>query len=141
MTTTTTTFNNNQVTFEQINKCHRIIEDATGNPFYMVESEHDSLTEYKVEYHEDTRKFTCTCPCGLQGFASVRNASGYCKHVRWAVAAAVEDKKELLSRRVAEANDIESSPEYQAEYRAYVQEQEDIKAGYEHFDSCVPQAR
>ncbi len=134
--TTTTTFNNNQVTFQQLNKCHRIIDDATGKAFYLVESEHDNLVEYKVTY--SNHKFSCTCPCGQQGFASVRNASGYCKHVRWAVAAAAEDKKEVLARRIAEANDVESSPEYQAEYRAYCQEQEDIKAGYEQFDTCVP---
>ncbi len=138
--TTTTTFNNNQVTFEQINKCHRIIDDKTGKAFYMVESEHDSLVEYTVRYNEETHKFTCTCKAGQDGFAHCRNASGYCKHVRWAVAAAAEDKKELLARRIAEANDIESSPAYQAEYREYWQEQADLKADYEQFDCCVPQA-
>jgi len=79
-----------EVTEEQINRCQRIL--GPEGIFYLVRSETDDLTEYKVEWRTFTssgkpvKRFTCTCPAGLNGFAYVRNKTGVCKHIRWCVA-------------------------------------------------------
>lgn len=89
------------VTEEQIDRCHRFL-DLNNNslPFYLVESESDSLKEYKVEaIRKDGHYYiTCTCPAGLHGFANCK--AGYCKHVKWAVAAS-EDFKQLIKAQAA----------------------------------------
>ncbi|GCE26345.1 hypothetical protein KDA_18290 [Dictyobacter alpinus] len=88
MATTTKT---SPVTEEQIDRCSRIFDMETQEPFYMVLSEADNLTEYKVQYHKDPNRpgkgyFTCTCPAGREGF--IHCSGPYCKHVRWSIAAA-----------------------------------------------------
>jgi len=75
------------VTDEQIGKCHAAFEGSQR--FYMVESEQDSLIEYKVTYSRQFG-FRCTCKSGECGFANVRHISGVCKHVRWSVACTLE---------------------------------------------------
>jgi hypothetical protein len=78
------------------------------HPFYLVESEHDSLVEYKVTYSE-TFGFQCTCPSGLHGFWNVRHPSGVCKHVRWAVAASEEYKGFIKAEAEAQARIAQQS--------------------------------
>ena len=90
------------VTPEQSARATRIIDESTMHPFYLVESERDSLVEYKVTYSE-TFGFQCTCPSGLHGFWNVRHPSGVCKHVRWALAAAEEYKDFIKAEAEAEA--------------------------------------
>jgi hypothetical protein len=84
-----TTIDITGVTEEQIERCHRVINENTHTPFYLVESERDSFVEYKVEaiLKDGEWYLTCTCPAGLKGIP--------CKHRRWAVAAS-EDFKELI---------------------------------------------
>jgi hypothetical protein len=84
-----TTIDITAVTEEQIDRCHRVINENTHTPFYLVESERDILVEYKVEaiLKDGEWYLTCTCPAGLRGIP--------CKHRRWAVAAS-EDFKELI---------------------------------------------
>lgn len=76
------------VTDEQIGRCHAILEGS--KKFYMVESEQDNFVEYKVTLTKEWG-FRCTCKSGEYGFANVRHISGVCKHVRWAVAAMLEE--------------------------------------------------
>ena len=80
------------VTEAQLARCHRCIDLNTMMPFYKVESERDSLVEYKVAtIWKRGRWFTtCTCPAGLRGIA--------CKHVRWCLAHAAEYKRELAEQ-------------------------------------------
>jgi hypothetical protein len=86
------------VTFEHIGRCHKAIAD--GIAYYMVESESGEfdadgeLVEYKVSYSKQ-HGFSCGCPSGKRGFANVKHASGVCKHCRWAVACAIEEKKAM----------------------------------------------
>lgn len=85
------------VTEEQIDRCSRVIDMAAMLPFYLVLSESDNLTEYKVaairkngEYH-----LTCTCPAGLRGIP--------CKHRRWAMAASEDFKRLIKAQAQADA--------------------------------------
>lgn len=88
------------VSSDQIGRCTKIFEGS--KPCYMVLSESDDLTEYKVRATRVNGKwiFTCTCPSGKDGFANVTHPSGVCKHVRWSLAAAQEEK-DALAEQVA----------------------------------------
>jgi hypothetical protein len=69
----------NAITQEQLDRCHRIIDENTGKVFYKVQSESDPTQEYTVRFTE--KGWSCTCPAGREGF---RNCShGTCKHCRW----------------------------------------------------------
>ncbi|GCE04705.1 hypothetical protein [Dictyobacter aurantiacus] len=101
MATTTKT---SPITEQQINRCTRIIDMQTMEPFYLVQSEADDLIEYKVQYHKDPKcpgkgHFTCTCPAGLDGF--IHCSGPYCKHIRWALAASQVHKAELKAQAQA----------------------------------------
>ncbi len=99
----TTTFDISNVTPEQIDRCHRILNENTGETFYMVESESGAfdedgnLIEYTVRFIRG-RGFTCTCPAGRQGFRNC--AHGTCKHCRWATAHAAQYKTEQAKQAV-----------------------------------------
>jgi hypothetical protein len=98
------------VTREQSARATRVIDESTMHPFYLVESERDSLVEYKVTYSE-TFGFQCTCPSGLHGFWNVRHPSGVCKHVRYALSAAEEYKDFIKAEAEAQARiDAEKAP-------------------------------
>jgi hypothetical protein len=101
------------VTSEQINRCHKVIDMQTGEDFYQVESESDDLVEYEVRYSE-AHGFTCTCAAGKVGFSRItRHASGCCKHCRWAVACWLEDEAMEEQYREAEeavANKVAKQP-------------------------------
>lgn len=92
------------VTEEQIDRCHRIL-DLNNNslPFYLVESESDFTKEYKVEaiLKDGHYYITCTCPAGLRGFTNCK--AGYCKHVKWCVAASEDFKKLIKAEAEAQA--------------------------------------
>lgn len=77
--------NTSAVSGLEIGRCHKIFEGST--PVWMVESESDPDTEYKVK-HSKEHGFSCTCKAGLDGFAHC--SQGVCKHVRWSVAAEAE---------------------------------------------------
>src|SRR5689334_14208286 len=83
------------VTPEQIGKVHRYFDCQSGQECYAVVNEcgdtgpDNEILEYLVKYSTE-RGFTCTCPAGAAGFASVRHASSVCKHCRWVVAAMLE---------------------------------------------------
>src|SRR5438552_13711204 len=81
-----------EVTQEQLDRCHRIVNEQTGEVFYQVESESDPTVEYEVHFIPG-KGFTCTCPAGQEGFRSC--SKGTCKHCRWAVAAARQYKAEV----------------------------------------------
>ncbi|MFL5591043.1 MAG: hypothetical protein ACJ8DI_25795 [Ktedonobacteraceae bacterium] len=87
----TTTIDILNVTQEQIDRCHRILHENTGETFYQVESESDPTKEYEVHFIKG-RGFTCTCPAGASGFHHC--SKGTCKHCRWAVAHAVQFRQE-----------------------------------------------
>jgi hypothetical protein len=88
------------VTSEEIGRCHKVL--AGGKSFYMVESEKDCTVEYKVQYSRE-HGFTCTCPSGEYGFANVKHPAKVCKHVRWSVAAAQEERAALREQTVMQA--------------------------------------
>lgn len=88
-----------EVSSEEIGRCHKVF-GPDKKAFYQVENEaghtdeHGDLIEYKVTYSKD-HGFQCSCKCGEFGFWNVSHASGVCKHVRWSVAAALEEKAAL----------------------------------------------
>jgi hypothetical protein len=87
------------VTAEQIGRCHKVYQGS--EPVWMVESESDALTEYKVRYSVE-HGFTCTCRAGQVGFSNCKE--GICKHVKWALAASAEERAAVaeLHRAIAE---------------------------------------
>ncbi len=98
---TAAAINTTNVTSEQIGRCHKVFSGSI--PFYMVESESDSQVEYKVTW-DRAHGFRCTCKSGQAGFSNCRHP--YCKHVKWSVAAAREEKQAMreqiaLNDRVA----------------------------------------
>lgn len=95
------------VTEAQLARCHRVIDLNTMLPFYKVESERDSLVEYKVAtiWKQGRWHVTCSCPAGLRGIA--------CKHRRWARAAAAEYKAELAEQARRDAEKAERQRLYQ----------------------------
>ena len=90
------------VTAEQIGKCYKVI-GSDGKAFYQVENEQGkrdasrAMIEYTVKaiFKNGRWYFTCTCPSGKNGFSNIKHASGVCKHVRWSLAAAAEEKAAL----------------------------------------------
>ena len=95
--TTTSTKATKIVTAEQLNKCNRIEDVATGTIFYMIESQTTPSQEYKVEALQRHGKYhvTCTCPAGLCG----RD----CWHKAAAAAHAAEYKAFVLAAARAQA--------------------------------------
>lgn len=87
--------NYDTITRDQRNRCTRYV-DENGVAMYMVWSESKPLTTYFVRYNSE-HGFTCTCPCGEHGFATVGHPSGVCKHVRWAVASSIEERNSYLT--------------------------------------------
>lgn len=87
-----------EVTPAQIGACTKILDCQTHTNFYFVQSERDDLVEYKVVYSH-SKGFQCSCEAGQRGFANCKH--GFCKHVKWAVACAEEEKAALaeLSRK------------------------------------------
>lgn len=80
------------VTATQTSRCQKVINFQTGEDFYQVDSETDPTVVYEVRYGTD-HGFTCNCKAGQVGFSKItRHPSGVCKHVRWAVAAWLEDE-------------------------------------------------
>lgn len=77
MTTTTT----KPVTQEQIDRCHRVINETTNEVFYQVESQTTVGQEYEVHYIKNGA-FRCTCP-----------ATVTCWHIRASIQHAKEFKK------------------------------------------------
>lgn len=99
------------VTQEQIDRCERII-DGNGEVFYQCLSESDDTTIYEVRYNRQYKRFSCSCPSGLEGF--IHCAHGTCKHCRWAVAAEAEYQQYIRAERAAQAR-IERTTQYQIE--------------------------
>lgn len=117
------------VTSAEIDRCHRFIDLQSYLPYYLVESEQDSLIEYKVSsiYRNDEWSYTCTCKAGKYGFIHCKN--GYCKHVRWAKAAE-EDYKELVKAQAFAEARIELAEERRR--KAAMQE---LHIGYTNVDT------
>jgi hypothetical protein len=97
-----------QVTSEQIGRCTKVYDFQLKANIYMVLSESDDLTEYRVTYNKNHHCFCCTCPSGENGFSNVKHPSGVCKHVRWSCAAAAEERAALAEtcKKQAMADDI-----------------------------------
>ena len=92
------------VTGEEIGRCYKAFEIVNGKAtaFYMVESSDDPLVEYKVKW-DKFHGFTCTCKAGEYGFAHCKD--GICKHVKWSVACAREEREAIAEQyRVIEAS-------------------------------------
>lgn len=92
------------VTEEQLSKCHRIIDEQTGEAFYQVESSQDDGTEYTVKaIRVNGRQFlTCDCKGAQKGLM--------CWHRRAAVAHALEYKAlknaETVEMRAVKAPEV-----------------------------------
>lgn len=98
MTTLTTIKQHiNDVTPEQIGRCYKVF-GPDNKAFYQVESENDSTVEYKVTFTKQYG-FQCTCPAGQEGFAHCKH--GFCKHIKWAVACAQEERAALAQLATA----------------------------------------
>jgi hypothetical protein len=103
------------VTAEQIGKCHKIY-GPDNRAFYAVENERSDtyegqIIEYSVKYSPE-RGYTCTCPAGAEGFAHVHHASGVCKHVRWSVAAELEERAALAAIQGEPTDQEERRPDW-----------------------------
>lgn len=101
MTTTNLTTAIAAVTEEQIDRCTRIydLNVTPAVPFYLVRSESDDLTEYKVTYCKEYG-FQCTCAAGQEGFCHCYK-NGVCKHVVWSIAAAAQFHKNEVAEQSA----------------------------------------
>lgn len=85
------------VTQEQIDRAHRILDCQTGKVFYQVESQTDATQEpYEVRANAEYKRLTCTCKAGQRGIP--------CWHKRAASAAAFEYRQgeNLQARKEAE---------------------------------------
>jgi hypothetical protein len=112
------TINTNEVTGEQIGRCHKCFEGSTA--FYMVENERGDIDpetfeiiEYKVT-HSIKNGFACTCWAGRDGFAHCGTKSqGICKHVVWSVAAAKEEREaiKLIESELAAEKEVTAAAE------------------------------
>jgi len=97
------------ITAEQVGKCHLVFDCQTGKNFYMVENEagevddNGEIIEYPVRYSAEDG-FTCGCKSGQHKFWNVVHPSGVCKHCRWSIAASIEERTAIaaLSRKVEE---------------------------------------
>lgn len=83
-----------EVTPDQIGACTKILDCQTHTNFYLVQSESDDQVEYKVTY--SSKGFQCSCPSGQHGFSNTKH--GFCKHVKWSVADAEEEKARETAR-------------------------------------------
>lgn len=101
------------VTSAQIGHCHKVF-DASGQAFYQVESEQDNLVEYTVRFSIE-RGFTCSCPAGAEGFA---HCTTVCKHVRWSLAAAKEER-DAMREQIA-LNAMPATPSIEASVPAWM---------------------
>lgn len=81
------------VTSEQIGKCHAVF--VGSKKFYMVESS-DGTKEYRV--WRNSTGYHCQCESGKHGFWNVKHPSGVCKHVRWAIACHLEEKRAMAEQ-------------------------------------------
>src|SRR5436305_14697681 len=105
-----------QPTNEQLDRCHRITNDQTGEVWYQVESE---TTDAEYEVHFIAGKgFTCTCPAGQEAFRYCRST---CKHCRCSHAHAQEFRAQEQRERVA-AQQAEDDDWHEANYRRMSQE-------------------
>jgi hypothetical protein len=129
------------VTSEQIGKCHKAFAD--GIAFYMVESESGDfdqdgeLVEYKVTYSKQ-HGFSCTCPSGKHGFANVKHASGVCKHCRWAVACAIEEKKAMAELAAESAQQAIKEVEAVVEGKLFIGNREATSEEYARVMTAKP---
>ena len=92
-----------EITADQIGRCTKIYDYQAKEYFYLVENEagevdgNGEIIEYPVRYNAEDG-FTCKCKSGIYKFHNVKNPSGVCKHVRWSIAASIEDRKALALR-------------------------------------------
>lgn len=84
------------VTPEQIGACYKVF--VASIPFYKVQSESDPFKQYTVSWSRE-HGFSCTCKSGQVAFSNTRD--GYCKHVRWSVAASREERQALAELQAA----------------------------------------
>jgi hypothetical protein len=104
------------VTAEEIGRCHKVYDHRLGKNVYLVENSHNAtdeqgkLIEYKVTY-DKKHGFRCNCLCGQYGFA---NCPNYCWHVRASVATALEEVNAFagIAREVEErkVQPVEAKP-------------------------------
>lgn len=130
MTTTTLTSKYN-VTEEQIDACHRVIDNNTHTVFYQVESQSNPGTYYKVLYNREHRVLQCTnfeggpiCPASAKGLP--------CWHKRAAVAAEEEYKSLKAAEhhaqvRQAECEMTQQEIDEQAHIQRYVGQGVDLE--------------
>lgn len=102
-----------EISAQEIGRCHKVF--GPQGSFYLVENEagdfddNGQIIEYPVTYSKEYG-FQCLCKSGLHGFANVKHPSGVCKHVRWSIAASIEEaeasaviqRKAEEERRIAE---------------------------------------
>lgn len=92
----------NDITSEQIGKCYKCFDCQTKENFYRVENEAGNFDdqgkpiEYTVRYSH-SKGFTCTCKAGQNG--------RLCKHVRWSLAAAKEERQAMAEIAQAQAQE------------------------------------
>jgi hypothetical protein len=97
------------VSFAQVNACHRIGSTTTRGAYYQVESSKDDGTEYIVEFNRTVNALTCTCPAGnppVLENGHLAYAPRNCWHKRAAQAHAEEyriDRRLLQEKEEAQA--------------------------------------
>jgi hypothetical protein len=94
-----------RVTREQLDRCQRFFDEQAGRAFYLVESESQPDTEYRVEWRDG---WTCECKSGAINFANVKHPSGVCKHVRWSACREIEYRYHLRVQAENEARAFQS---------------------------------
>lgn len=110
-----------EISAQEIGRCHKVF--GPQDSFYLVENEagevdeYGDLIEYPVTYSKE-HGFMCGCRSGRFGFANVKHPSGVCKHVRWSIAASIEEaeasaviqRKAEEERRIAEEEARKAAP-------------------------------
>jgi hypothetical protein len=119
------------VTGEQIGMCHKVFVGSVV--WFKVQSESDPLKEYTVA-HSKEYGFTCTCPSGNIGFSNCKD--GVCKHVKWALACAREEKE-----AVAELHRLIAEQALEAQVQAAMSDPETIEAAQVAAEAPVKVAR
>lgn len=80
-----------QVTPEQLDACTRVIDDKTGEVFYLVQSATDPDLQYKVIWNKQYKRPQCCCKAAHNG------------RVCWHIRASLEHSRQYHEAKKAEA--------------------------------------
>jgi len=87
----TTTSKKYSVTPEQLDMVTRVINENTGETFYLCQSATDITVTYQIRYNKHFNRLSCTCKANQNG------------HTCWHIRAVVEHNRQYHDLKKAEA--------------------------------------